>query len=332
MRLLKLDTSSWQKFIVKDLFAVSGTKTTSQNELEEYGTGKYPYVTTQATNNGASKFYNYYTEKGNVLTIDSAVTGYCSYQPLPFSASDHVEKLTPLFELNKHIGLFLTVIFNMEQYKYSYGRKFNQKKIKQTTIKLPVTNHGSPDWLYMEQYIKSLKYKPVSTKITALKVPLLAASQWGEYKLGELFKFCKGKRLTKEDILEGEINFIGAISENNGVRQLITALENFPLFQPNCITVNYNGSVGEAFYQNEPFWASDDVNVLYARNWELNPHTAMFLITVIKANRYKFSYGRKWTLDKMKKSFVRLPKAQSGLPDWLYMEKYIKSLPYSDKI
>lgn len=24
-------------------------------------------------------------------------------------------------------------------------------------------------------------------------------------------------------------------------------------FEPNCITVNYNGSVGEAFYQKDPF-------------------------------------------------------------------------------
>jgi hypothetical protein len=105
-----------------------------------------------------------------------------------------------------------------------------------------------------------------------------------------------------------------------------------PIFKPDCITVNYNGSVGEAFYQSRPFWASDDVNVLYAKGWTLNKYIALFIATVIKANRYKFSYGRKWTLDKMKASLVKLPATAQGTPDWDYMERYIKSLPYGDKI
>ena len=106
-----------------------------------------------------------------------------------------------------------------------------------------------------------------------------------------LFRFEKGKRLTKEAMIPGNTNFLGAISENNGVREKITADYTW---QPNCITVNYNGSVGEAFYQSEPFWASDDVNILYAKDfWKMNKYIAMFLITVIKENKYRFGYGRK---------------------------------------
>lgn len=104
-------------------------------------------------------------------------------------------------------------------------------------------------------------------------------------------------------------------------------------WRPNCITVNYNGSVGEAFYQKEPFWASDDVNVLYAKDfWTLNQYIAMFIITVIKANKYRFGYGRKWTMEKMKETIIKLPSDINGKPDFEYMEKYIKSLPYSDRI
>ncbi len=53
---------------------VKGSKTTPLLELQEYGEGRFPYVTTQATNNGVEGFYDYYTENGNVLTVDSAVT------------------------------------------------------------------------------------------------------------------------------------------------------------------------------------------------------------------------------------------------------------------
>lgn len=155
---LFFDTSQWGKFKLTELFYIKGTKTTKLEDLEEYGKGNYPYITTQSANNSVASFYNYYSENGNVLIIDSAVAGFCSYQDKDFSASDHVEKLIPKFNLNKYTGLFLTTIINQENCRYNYGRKFNQEKIKNTTIKLPQTSSGEPDWEYMENYIKALPY------------------------------------------------------------------------------------------------------------------------------------------------------------------------------
>ena len=153
----EIDSSNWKKFSLEDLFEITGSKTTPLLELEEYGNGKYPFVTTQATNNGVEGFYDYHTEKGNVLVVDSAVIGYCSYQPFDFSASDHVEKLMPKFEMDKYIGLFLTTVLNKEQYRYNYGRKASQSRLKQRSIKLPLKK-DDPDWEFMSNYIKSLPY------------------------------------------------------------------------------------------------------------------------------------------------------------------------------
>ena len=154
----KIDISHWKYIKLEDLFEVKGTKTTSIDELETYGKGEYPYVTTQSTNNAVCNKYKYYTEKGNVLVIDSAVKGFCSYQEKNFSASDHVEKLVPKIYFNKYIGLFLATIINKENFKYSYGRKFNQDKIKTTKIKVPVNKNGEIDLVYIEKYIKKLPY------------------------------------------------------------------------------------------------------------------------------------------------------------------------------
>lgn len=154
---IKLDTNNWKYFPLIDLFTITGSKTTPKQELEEIGIGMFPNVTTQATNNGVDNFYDVHTEDGNVLTIDSAVLGYCSFQPLKFSASDHVEKLIPKFEMNNYIAMFLVTIMNLEKYRYNYGRKASQTRIKTISIKLPEKN-GKPNFSLMEKYIKSLPY------------------------------------------------------------------------------------------------------------------------------------------------------------------------------
>ncbi|MBC6399650.1 MAG: N-6 DNA methylase [Ekhidna sp.] len=154
---ITIDTEEWEYFELEKLFTITGSKTTSLLELEEYGTGIFSYVTTQATNNGIEGFYDFSTEKGNILTVDSAVLGYCSYQELDFSASDHVEKLIPKFDMNEYVAMFLVTIINLERYRYNYGRKCSQARMKGISIKLPSKN-SEPDFEFMEDYIKTLPY------------------------------------------------------------------------------------------------------------------------------------------------------------------------------
>ena len=155
---VKLSSVKWKGFQLAELFDIAGTKTTPIARLDSHGLGDYPYVTTRATNNGVHDFYDHATEKGNVLVVDSAVVGYCSYQRGDFSASDHVEKLTPRFDMNQYLGIFLATVINHNQYRYSYGRKASQKRLRKTWIKLPSTADGKPNWQFIEDFIKSLPY------------------------------------------------------------------------------------------------------------------------------------------------------------------------------
>ncbi len=153
-------TLGWDGYKNEGLFEVRGSKTTHKGILDKTNIGgerKYPYVTTQSTNNGIRDWYDTFTDEGNILTIDSAVTGFCAYQPLNFTASDHVEKLLPKFDLNVFRAIFLATLINMEQKKISYGRKFNQDRIRETVIKLPFKD-GEVDWNFIENYIKGLPY------------------------------------------------------------------------------------------------------------------------------------------------------------------------------
>lgn len=150
-----IDIKLWKQIEIHKIFNVTGSKTTPKKKLEEIGQGEYPYVTTRAKNNGIDSYYNFYTDKGNVLTIDSATIGYCSYQKKDFTASDHVEKLIPKFKMTDNIAIFLQTLLNKEQFRYSYGRKFNQTRIENTKILMPFKNN-EPDWNFMDQYIKNI--------------------------------------------------------------------------------------------------------------------------------------------------------------------------------
>ncbi|HED7232452.1 TPA: restriction endonuclease subunit S [Campylobacter jejuni] len=57
-----LVTSNWKEFKLEDLFEIGGSKTTPKKTLEEIGNGNYPYITTQATENGVAGYYNFYTD------------------------------------------------------------------------------------------------------------------------------------------------------------------------------------------------------------------------------------------------------------------------------
>ncbi len=150
-----IDTKLWKQIEIHKIFDVVGSKTTPKKKLEEIGQGESSYVTTRATNNGVDGYYNFYTDKGNVLTIDSATIGYCSYQKNNFAASDHVEKLIPKFRMTDNIAIFLQTLLTKEQFRYSYGRKFNQTRIKNTKILVPFKSN-EPDWSFMDKFIKNI--------------------------------------------------------------------------------------------------------------------------------------------------------------------------------
>lgn len=168
----------------------------------------------------------------------------------------------------------------------------------------------------------------------------LNVDEWKEFYLGKLFDIRKGKRLTAADQEDGNNNYIGAIDSNNGVANHIGQA---PIHEGNTISLSYNGSVGEAFYQFEPYWATDDVNALYSYYDDFNQYIGLFIATVLRKEKYKFSYGRKWTLENMNVSIIKLPiqhnpdgtpyidpnhtYSEDGyVPDWQFMEDYMKSL------
>ena len=148
-------------------------------------------------------------------------------------------------------------------------------------------------------------------------------NKWKPFTLNSLFDVVKGTRLTKQDMKEGSINYIGATAFNNGITNHIGNDEH--IHPAGTLTVAYNGSIGQTFYQEEPFWATDDVNVLYPK-FDMNKQIAMFIAPLIKSVGRNYVYTDKWAIDDMRNSSIFLPVTEEGNPDWNYIESYIRQV------
>lgn len=242
-------------------------------------------------------------------------------QPESYYSGRDLYYLFAKVDLTDEEKLFYCACLRANKYRFNYGRQAN-RTLK--GILIPAVS-SIPKWVNrtnLHQYDNAKESFINNSNIT------VDPDNWKWFELQDLFTIKKGKRLTKANMIKGDVPFIGSIDSNNGYREFIGQQ---PIHSGNTITVNYNGSVAEAFFQPKPFWASDDVNVLYPK-FKMNQFIALFIVTIIKTEKYRFNYGRKWHMERMNKSRIKLPSTDMGKLDYQFMESYIKSLPFSKRI
>lgn len=314
---------------VSEIFDVRYGHSLELNSLEQSSSqGGVAFVSRQRGRNGISAYVAPIDDlepapAGDIscaLGGNGVLTTYI--QEADFYCGRDVAILRPKTALTKQQLLFYCLCIKSNRFRYSYGRQANKTLPK---ILIPSTSE-IPSWV---DAVDLEQITGASGSLDAGQPPKIEPDGWSEFRYDALFEIKKGNRLTKSQMAEGSTPFIGAIDSNNGHRQYVSAAANHP---GGTITVAYNGNgVGEAFYQSTSFRASDDVNVLYPK-FDMNRYAALFICALIRQEKFRFNYGRKWHLGRMKKAVIRLPVASTGDPDWAFMENYIKSLPYSKSI
>jgi hypothetical protein len=157
---LSLDISKWKEFKIGTLFDIENCKCSNASQLSD-GNDVY-YIGAKKNNNGIMKkvaYDNDLVTKGNSIVFicdGQGSVGYCNYMNTDFIGSATLS-VGYNANLNKYNGLFLVTVLDLERPKYSYGRKY-RKYLSEIKIKLPVDKSGKPDWNYMENYIKKLRY------------------------------------------------------------------------------------------------------------------------------------------------------------------------------
>jgi len=64
----------------------------------------------------------------------------------------------------------------------------------------------------------------------------------------------------------------------------------------------------------------------------MTPAIGLFLATVLRKEKYRYNFGRAWHSERMKATDIRLPSTMSGRPDWGFMDRYIRSMPFGHQV
>lgn len=288
--------------------------------------------------------------------------GYSLYMDRPFYASGDLV-LGYNDSLNPYIAMYLVTLLDCERPKYSFGRKYGPH-VKDTTLPLPATDNGEPDWAAIESIVKTkyLNDLPRASKSVWKKRYRRASllnehsqldiASWKAFLVGDLFEdyntgnsssqegnsepimqpgIYKATSYNASDLYlstqddEESIRYITRTDFYNGCKNYVRKDYTFDIEPGNAITIG--DTTATVYYQEDSFICGDHMVVLRAPF--LNKYTALFLITLLKKESYRYNYGRAFLMANIKNTKLLLPSTASGEPDWLFIENYIKGLSYS---
>ena len=153
----KIDTSKWEKFRVGDLFEITNGKKYPSSIRQA---GELPLISTTAKNNGISDYIEDRNDGvySNCITVAySGSVGATFYHKEKVFVGETVIALLPKFKMNQYSGLFICSILSKINSKFSYTQKIKVLQYKNETISLPITSEGTPDFDYMENYMKNIE-------------------------------------------------------------------------------------------------------------------------------------------------------------------------------
>ena len=341
----------FREFRLDEVFDISGSKTTPKLKLDEIGAGAYPYVTTQATSNGIAGFYNFWTEKGKCITIDSAVLGSVFYQKENFSASDHVEILRPKFEISENIALYFVTMLNRmaRVLDYSYGKKRSQRALKVETILLP-TLGGEINFSFMEKFIEELERERVEEldaylaatglkdyKLTDKEQAALvefeefsqmrSAGGFENVKVGDLFTVKSNPQLNKDSFKfcdNGEYPYFTRTVLNNGIAGYVEYLDDAHKIAGNSLAVGMLGM--QFFYMDKDFYAGQFTKTLFAKFDKFSQVAAQYFIVWLNKNQKIYQGGLVRDFKKLLNATeVSIP-IKNGEIDYDFITNFLKAI------
>ena len=142
--------------------------------------GRKPFIGATDSNNGITEFVSNKnaSEDSNVLGANyngSVVENF--YHPYKALFSDDVKRLSfKHVKGNRYLYLFIKNQILKQKEKFKYGYKFNEKRMNNQKILLPIDSGNQPDYTYMENYMKQLELKQLQDYLEFRKMNELESS------------------------------------------------------------------------------------------------------------------------------------------------------------
>jgi len=312
---------------IKEIFTLHQGHGYDLESMEKSHNSNVNFISRTSQNNGAVAQVEQIesTQPFQVGNITVALGGSvlsAFVQLKPFYTAFHIMVLKPKFEMTLKEKLYYCMCIKANAYRYSYGRQANKTL---GDIYLPDV---IPEWVYQTEV------KPIATKIKRENMPL-NIYKWKEFKIENLFKIKRGNRIVRDEdyftekSVEYRYNVITSTKRNNGVDGYYHSY-NCPENSIVC-----GGEAGGMFttYQPSDCWVMDRARIFAPKkDVPMNKYIGLFLATIFSYNQYKYSYGRTPNPRGIEQTVIKLPVTPQGSPDWDYMENYMKSLQYSDRI
>ncbi len=122
--------------------------------------------------------------------------------------------------------------------------------------------------------------------------------------MNNLFDIIASKDENLVDAEVGSTPYISSSEVNNGLHSFIDVE---PSQTKDTLTLARIGSVGATFYHGYEYAvSSDNVRVLKPK-FTLNKFIGIFLATLIEKERYRYAYGRTFSMTRMKQTKLKLP-------------------------
>jgi len=329
----KIEEVKWGEYRILDIFSISpGIRLTKADMIE----GCTPFVGATDSNNGITAFCgnDNSSKDSNVLGVNyngSVVENF--YHPYSALFSDDVKRLhLKNVEGNKYIYLFIKQCILKQKPKFEYGYKFNGERMKEQIILLPSTNDGTPDYAFMEEYMKLIEKKLLTRYKKYLQTKVirtqnedcgnLAAHNWKDFLINDIGEIKSGHDIYDRERTEGNNPYVTATALQNGIGYFVGNTNE--TLSEGCISVNRNGSVGYAFYHPYKALFGNDTRriVPYRNNYWVN----FFIARAITEQKDKYGYGLKLGTDRLKKQSIMLPATADEKPDYEYMENYMRKI------
>lgn len=333
----QVNTTYWKVFRVGDLFSIHPTRAYKLINVKLLDDGDTPVVVNSAYNNGIGGYSTQQaTEKGNMVTFSDTVdANTIFYQDRDYVGYPHVQGLYPIGEYasywNRYCLMFFLSIFRKSALAkgFDYGYKFRRDIAIDIKIKLPSTPDGSPDWKYMEEYMRKIEQR-TQTAISALVAAKnnqrkIDTIYWKEFVIENIFSVSRPPARLATEFEKGDIPFVASGNENNGVEKYVAAKDEI-LDKKGCISVSPVD--GSCFYQPFDFLGRGGAgsSIILLRDEKMKQYSALYVCSILRKICNKYNYSNMGSASKLKQEKILLPATPAGEPDWRYMEMYMRGV------